>query len=78
MCARDIRSLQDIYMVCTGNCEGTKVGRPILLEGEECPFREGFLDEAMLANYWGFDIRQEDNGKRAFPIPGVLQTQHDS
>lgn len=44
--------------------------------GEGRPFRVGFLDEAMLANYWTFDIHPEDNGERACPIPGVLQTQH--
>lgn len=31
----DIRSVQDIYMVCTGYCEGTKVGGANSAVGEE-------------------------------------------
>lgn len=57
---------------------GHKGGRANSVVGEGHPFRVGFLDEAMLANYWTFDIHPEDNGERACPIPGVLQTQHNS
>ena len=52
--------------------------RPVLLWGEGCPIREVFLEEVMLASYWGCDVNQEDNGERAFPTSGMPWTQQDS
>lgn len=42
------RSMQDIYTVCTGYCEGTKVGGAKSAVREGCPGREGFMEEVML------------------------------
>lgn len=70
----DSRSMQGIYMVCPGYCEGPKVGGANTAVGKGCLLTE----EMMLESYWGFHIHQEDSGRRAFLIPGMLWTQEDS
>lgn len=50
----------------------------VLLWGEGCSVPKGFLEEVMLASYWGCDINQENNGGKAFPTSGMPWTEQDS
>lgn len=70
----DSRSMQDIYTWSVQDSVKAQSRRGQFCCGEGYPLTK----EAMLESYWGFDIHQEDSGRRAFLIPGMLWTQEDS